>query len=171
MEPERRLIERLHDKGAADDDEAREEYDEHRRSVAGVDEAVVKPARLAMGRQTEEATEQLTPAAARAPAHQPGKQRRHRRMGGRIRHDIPRKSRTGAVSAAPCPEKDPTGLETSVPGGLRCACSPHIYAGEQEEPHHVNEVPVPGGEFKPETLLGRELTGKGANEAHDQENR
>jgi len=37
MEPERRLIERLHDKGAADDDEAREEYDEHGRSVAGVD--------------------------------------------------------------------------------------------------------------------------------------
>src|SRR6266852_4421229 len=101
MEPERRLIERLHDKGAADDDEAREEYDEHRRPIAGVDEAVVKPALLAMGRQTEETTEELAPAASRAPAHQPGKQRRHRRMGGLIRHDISRKSRTGATSAAP----------------------------------------------------------------------
>src|SRR5229473_6767230 len=107
MEPEWRLIEHLNDKGAADDDEAREEYDEHCRSVAGVDEAVIKPAHVAMGRQTEETTEQLTPAAARAPAHQPGKQRRHRRRGGPIRHDIPRKSKRGDLGR-PCP-KAPAG--------------------------------------------------------------
>src|SRR5258705_5312122 len=101
MEPERGLIERLHDKGAADDDETGEEYDEHCRPVAGVDEAVIKPARIAMGWQTEETTEQLAAAALRAPAHQPGKQRRHRRTGQLIRHGIPRKSRTGATSAAP----------------------------------------------------------------------
>src|SRR5712691_5528539 len=100
MEPERRLIERLHDKGAADDDEAREKYDEHRRPIAGVDEAVVKPARLAMGRQTEETTEELAPAASRAPAHQPGKQRRYRWTGGLIRHDSSQKQK-GATSAAP----------------------------------------------------------------------
>src|SRR2546422_988729 len=101
MDPEWGLIERLHDKGAADDDEAREQYDEHRRSVAGVDEAVVKPAHLAMSRQTEETAEQLTPAASRTPAHQPGKQRRHRRVGGPIRHDIPRKKQNRGDLGAP----------------------------------------------------------------------
>src|SRR5258708_32820608 len=101
MDPEWGRIERLPDKGAADDDETREQYDEHCRSVAGVDEAVIKPAHVATGRQTEETTEQLTPAAARAPTHQPGKQRRHRRTGRLIRHDIPRKSKKGATSVAP----------------------------------------------------------------------
>src|SRR6266436_2338611 len=107
MEPERGLIERLHDKGAADDDEAREEYDEHCRSIAGVDEAVIKPAHIAMGWQTEETTEQLTPTALRAPAHQPGKQRRHRRTGGLIRHDILAKQKRGDLGR-PCP-KAPAG--------------------------------------------------------------
>src|SRR5260370_20235860 len=100
MEPEWRLIEHLNDKGAADDDEAREEYDEHCRSIAGVDEAVIKPAHTAMGRQAEETTEQLTSAALRAPAHQPGNQRRHRRTGRLIRHDILAKAK-GATSVAP----------------------------------------------------------------------
>src|SRR6266853_5151430 len=103
MEPERGVIERLHDKGDADDDEAREEYDEHCRSIAGVDEAVIKPAHIAMGWQTEETTEQLTPTALRAPAHQPGKQRRHRRTGGLIRHDILAKAKK-ARPRSPLPE-------------------------------------------------------------------
>src|SRR6266436_1184103 len=195
MEPERGLIERLHDKGAADDDEAREEYDEHCRSIAGVDEAVIKPAHIAMGWQTEETTEQLTPTALRAPAHQPGKQRRHRRTGGLIRHDILAKQKRGDLGR-PCPkapagwvERSETHLRpfsavspamgfnpsygswTSMSGGLRRTVTPYIYAGEQEEPHDVNEVPVPGGKFKPQMLLGRELPGQGTNEAHDQENR
>src|SRR6266853_3826 len=63
------------------------------------------------------------------------------------------------------------GSLTSVPGGLRRAGSPYIYAGEQEEPHDIDEVPVPGGKFKPQMLLGRELSGDRADEAHDQENR
>src|SRR5215471_19296036 len=58
-----------------------------------------------------------------------------------------------------------------VPGSVRGARSPYIYAGEQEKPHDVNKVPVPGGEFKPQMLLGRELSGHGAHQAHDQENR
>src|SRR5262245_19575739 len=95
MEPERRLIERLNNKGAADDDEARQQYHEHCRPITGVDEAVVKPAYLATGRQTEEPMEQLASAIARASAHQPGKQRRHRRKGALFRHEVPRKSRNG----------------------------------------------------------------------------
>src|SRR6202040_4201402 len=32
------------------------------------------------------------------------------------------------------------------------AGAPHIDAGEQEKPHHVDEAPVPGGEFEAEML-------------------
>src|SRR5467141_3890939 len=63
------------------------------------------------------------------------------------------------------------GSWTSMSGGLHRTVTPYIYAGEQEEPHDVNEVPVPGGKFKPQMLLGRELPGQGTNEAHDQEKR
>src|SRR6266481_6082290 len=116
MDPEWRLIERFHDNGTTDNDESREEYDEHCRSVAGVDEAVIKPTHVTMGRQTEETTEQLTLAAARAPTHQPGKQRRHRRTGGLIRHDIPRKSK-GATSVAPARNARVGWVSRSLPSG------------------------------------------------------
>src|SRR2546430_4044297 len=33
------------------------------------------------------------------------------------------------------------------------AAEPDVDADEQEQPHHVDEVPVPGGEFEAEVLL------------------
>src|SRR5262245_25186379 len=103
MEPERRLIERLDDKGTADDDKAREEYDEHRRPITRVDESVVEPARFATGRQTQETTKQPALPAARASAHQPGKQRRHRRMGRLVRHANGLSSKQKGAPVAPPP--------------------------------------------------------------------
>ncbi len=47
--------------------------------------------------------------------------------------------------------------------------SPDIDADEQEQPHHVDEVPVPGGELEAEMLLRREVTGVGAQQADQQE--
>src|SRR6266849_4482011 len=47
--------------------------------------------------------------------------------------------------------------------------APDIDADEQEQPHHVDEMPVPGGEFEPEMLLRGEMAGIGAGEADDQE--
>ena len=49
-----------------------------------------------------------------------------------------------------------------MPVGGAGACAPHIYAGEQEQPHHVDEMPIPGGELEAEMLFRREVTCDGA---------
>ncbi|KAH2775450.1 hypothetical protein KXW38_002127, partial [Aspergillus fumigatus] len=49
------------------------------------------------------------------------------------------------------------------------AAAPHIDADEQEQPDHVDEMPVPGGELEAEMLLRRELAGIGAQQADQQE--
>src|SRR5205807_5050710 len=63
----------------------------------------------------------------------------------------------------------------SVParGGCRAmrASAPNIDANEQEQPHHVDEVPVPGGKFEAEMLLRREVPEIGAQQADHQEDR
>ena len=48
-------------------------------------------------------------------------------------------------------------LRRSVAAGRRAAPAPDVDAGEQEQPHHVDEVPVPGGELEAEMLLRREV--------------
>src|SRR3974377_1843727 len=60
---------------------------------------------------------------------------------------------------------------TAVPGDLAGARPPHIDAGEQEQPHDVDEVPVPGGEFEAEVLLRREMAGERPCQGDDQEKR
>ena len=49
--------------------------------------------------------------------------------------------------------------------------SPKIDGDEEEEPHNVNEVPVPSSKFETEMLLRREMTSRGAQQAHCQEDR
>src|SRR5947207_5216064 len=56
-------------------------------------------------------------------------------------------------------------------GGVHRARAPHIDASEQEQPHHVDEMPIPGGELEPEMLRRREVAEIGADQADDQENR
>src|ERR1700685_3364184 len=53
----------------------------------------------------------------------------------------------------------------------RGAAAPHIDAGEQEQPDHVDEVPVPGAELEAEMLGRGELAGHGTEQADDQESR
>src|SRR6202043_1546670 len=52
-------------------------------------------------------------------------------------------------------------------GGARevGSLSPHVDAGEQEQPHDVDEVPVPGGELEAEVVLGCELAVEDADQA------
>src|ERR1700730_1224800 len=50
-----------------------------------------------------------------------------------------------------------------------CAGTPYIDAGEQEQPHDVDEVPIPGGKFETEMLGRGEVTEIDADQAHDQE--
>ena len=49
-------------------------------------------------------------------------------------------------------------------GGLPAA-APHVDRGEQEQPHDVDEVPVPGRELEAEVLGRREVAEVGAVEA------
>src|SRR5712675_35675 len=61
-----------------------------------------------------------------------------------------------------------------VTGRVRCAFTartPHINAGEQEDPDNVHEMPVPGGEFKCEMLRRSEMAEIRADQAHDQKRR
>src|SRR5580700_4936524 len=51
------------------------------------------------------------------------------------------------------------------------AGTPDIDAGEQEQPHHVDEVPVPSGEFEPQMLLRSKLARIDADQTHGEENR
>src|SRR5947209_7335214 len=65
----------------------------------------------------------------------------------------------------------------AVPNPLRPALSgvgpgaPHIDAGEQEQPDHVDEVPVPGRELEAEMVAKGELVEIGAVEADGEEDR
>src|SRR3954466_772550 len=54
-------------------------------------------------------------------------------------------------------------------GGRMRSRAPHIDAGEQEQPHHVNEVPVPGGELEAEMLRRREVSEIDPDQTDDQE--
>ena len=65
--------------------------------------------------------------------------------------------------------RDPLLLMT---GGVRRTFAtrpPDIDAGEQEQPHHVDEMPVPGSELEAEMLGRSEMAEKRADQAHDQE--
>src|SRR5436189_3849152 len=54
---------------------------------------------------------------------------------------------------------------------VMCGAAPDVDASEQEQPHHVDEVPVPGGEFEAEMLLRREVPQISSDQAHDQKDR
>src|SRR5918994_6799516 len=53
--------------------------------------------------------------------------------------------------------------------GMPSARSPHIDGGEQEQPDHVDEMPVPGGELEAEVLGRREMLPVDAQEADREE--
>src|SRR3984957_18974923 len=55
--------------------------------------------------------------------------------------------------------------------GAPWSLAPPINAGDQEQPHHVDEVPIPGSELEAEMLRRRELSGQGAEQADDQKDR
>src|SRR5215204_2145464 len=70
---------------------------------------------------------------------------------------------------APAAQTEGTACAPSMGGGRVRAGAPDIDAGEQEQPHHIDEVPVPGGEFEAEMLRRREMAEIGTDQADDQE--
>lgn len=67
-----RLIFDFSKQGGGDDDGARDHYDEYSGPVADVCEAEIQAARITFGFQRHESVEELSLAAARASAQQPG---------------------------------------------------------------------------------------------------
>src|SRR5690348_18323231 len=57
------------------------------------------------------------------------------------------------------------------PGVRRAPAAPDVDGGEQEQPHHVDEMPVPGRRLEPEMLLRREVAATRTQVADDQEDR
>jgi len=86
MHPIRRVINDLGGERGANHDEAGDEHDEHRRAVARIGKAIIKPARLAARRQSQKAAEQLALAAARARATQSGRDGACKRTGRQFGH-------------------------------------------------------------------------------------
>src|SRR5262249_35746015 len=78
--------------------------------------------------------------------------------------------RARVARSQPAWSQDSTLVAGRMHGTLR-ARTPYIDAGEQEDPHHVDEVPVPGGEFETEMLRRREMPEIGTDQAYDQEGR
>ena len=73
----------------------------------------------------------------------------------------------GAAEAAPsCVVYiEPSRRALSSVCGVADARAPHVDGGEEEQPHDIDEVPVPSGELEAEVLLGGELTGIGPPDA------
>src|ERR1700730_17909632 len=71
-----------------------------------------------------------------------------------------KKKKKGSPAAAPPYHKRIRSMR-AVRHGF-CAVPPDIDADEQEQPHDVDEMPVPGGEFETEMLSRGKMPGIGA---------
>src|SRR3546814_8172088 len=72
----------------------------------------------------------------------------------------------GAVIAAP-PRSNALSEQSGAP--RRSVASPPIDADEEEQPDHVDEVPVPGRRLEAEVVIRLEVAGAGPEEADDEE--
>ena len=122
------------------DDRAQHQDDADRGAITGVVRAQVEAADLAARAHLQQVAEQPALPAARTAAGQ---------------RDV-QQSRAPAA---------PPGLSARRD---RAGAAP-VDADEQEQPDHVDEVPVPGGRLEAEMPLRRELIGAGAEPADDQE--
>src|SRR4051794_35172907 len=92
-------------------------------------------------------------------------------MAKRLSQFLPKTPRAKKKKGGPGPpllDPKPARSVRAVSHGLG-AVSPDIDAEEQEQPDHVDEMPVPGGELETEMLGRREVAGIGAEQAHQQE--
>src|ERR1039458_7280735 len=84
---------------------------------------------------------------------------------------------TAGIPAAEAPrvrvptadEPKAAGRSPNLSGCDDRAGAPPVDAAEQEQPDHIDEVPVPGRRLKAEMALRREMAGAGAEPADDQE--
>src|SRR5262249_29254275 len=135
------------------------------RPVPRISEAKVETTMIASRPQRQESLEKPALAATRTPAAKTESDRQI--IGGfPVAHDISNTQTKKRRDDAPLHQIIVNGLL-----GVRHARAPHIYAGKQEQPYNVNEVPVPGGKFEAEMLLRAKVAGHRAQQTDDQEDR
>src|SRR5437764_676033 len=76
--------------------------------------------------------------------------------------------RTRVLAQLSSAENEDPGLVMRRGFGAR---APHVDAGEQKQPDHVDEMPVPGSELEAEMLGGGEMAEIDADQADDQKRR
>src|SRR5579863_3507531 len=88
------------------------------------------------------------------------------------RHDLEIPLEQPALPAARTAAGKPRGEDghLSLMGGVGTRPgAEEIDAGEQEQPHHVDEMPIPGCGLEAEMMIGLEVPGAGSEEADDEE--
>src|ERR1700739_5010637 len=86
MHPIWRMVEVSGHQRRADDDEAGEEHDEDRRTIAGISKAIIEPADLAARAERQKAGKQFAAATARAAACQSGEHCSRKRVDQLLGH-------------------------------------------------------------------------------------
>ena len=117
---------RVEHERADDDDRADDEDQEGGRPVADVEAGKVEPAGAALGREARPSPSNsvCAPQRGQIAAQAPT------RAGERLGHEL--------------------GVRSAV--DRRAPAAPHVDRGEQEQPHDVDEMPVPGGRLEAEML-------------------
>jgi hypothetical protein len=138
MEPKRRPISQIYPKGKTDDDKAKDEDDEDGRAVTGVMRSKIEVAFTTPGCHLQIALKQTPPTTSWAAPTKPGSEWR----------DPP------VVAAA-----HSVMLKTeALMHRDRSACTAHkIDAEEEENPHHIDKVPIPGCRFKAKMMVWGEM--------------
>src|SRR4029078_13180395 len=166
VQPIRRLKQRLRGQGGENHEATANQDDKYRGSTHRISKSVIESAALAGRTQRQEALEKMSLAATRAASAQAAADRQFSRrcLIGHGASETSKQKRGGMT---------PPLLRKYARWSLRMrrTGSPHIYAGEQEQPYHVNEVAVPCGELEAEVLFRREGAGQGAKQTDDQEDR
>src|SRR5262249_25535236 len=144
-----RLIAKLDPERQADDDEAEYQDNEHGRPIAAIVLREVEPAGLAFFGHGQEAREEPPTPATRAFAPESGGERRDRRI----------------------PILGQRRITSSVDRHRRPGAAEDVDAEEEEQPHHVDEVPIPGGGLEAEMLIRLEVPRPRAEKTYGQENR
>src|SRR4029079_8983067 len=166
VQPIRRVKKRPRDQGGENHDATANQDDKYRGSIAGIGKTVIESAALAGRTQRQEALEKMSLAATRAASAQAAADRQFPRR-CLIGHGASEtsKQKGGAMTPPPLRKYARWSLR------MRRTGSPYVYAGEQEQPYHVDEVPVPCGELEAEVLFRREVAGSCAQQTDDQEDR
>ena len=153
VNPDRRRELHLDDRGETDDDHAEEKDDEDRRAVAGILRREVEPADFARRPHAEHAGEQR-------PCRSAGSGSRAPRS--------PDWRGTSPALRAPLPSLFATAALLNL--GPARAPAPPVDADKEEEPHDVDEVPVPGRRLEAEMVVRLEVA-LSAEEADREEGR